>query len=306
MLNNFTLRQLAYFVTAAEEGSTSKAAEVLHLNQSSMSSALTELESIIGVALFLRRRGKGLTLTPVGEELLPAARRTLRSASEFEWLSRTLQTEDRGTLNIGCFDTIAPAYLPRIMAAYRERFPGVQVKITESNQGGLVNALEGGRIEMAITYSVGLPPTLETSLVADPLPHALLPADHRLAGEESVALSQLIGEQFIMINNSPARELITELFERQGLQPRILHHSSNFDHVRAMVHQGIGYTLISQIPGTTPPHWGQGVVPVPLKGEHPGHSIVIAVPKDSTLTRRARHFRTVAGEFRELTGGQEV
>lgn len=301
MLHNFTLRQLAYFVTAAECGSTSGAAELLHLNQSSMSSALTELESAVGVALFVRRQGKGLSLTAAGEELLPPARRALHSAEEFDVQAKSLQGDNSGVLRLGCFETITPAYLPRLAVTFQRYFPDVDVQVLEATQKELIDALNDGRIELAITYDHELPSSFSTTLVAEPVPHVLVSSDHPRAKDPEVSLRQFRDESFVMIDNSPARELIQEHFAVAGFPPKILHSSSNFDHVRAIVHENMGYSMLSQVPGTSPPHWGRGVVAIPIADLPAARRIVAAAPGRIPLSRRAQNFRALAAKFPELS-----
>lgn len=67
-----------------------------------------------------------------------------------------------------------------------------------------------------------------------------------------------------------------------------------------MVHQGFGFTFISQVLGTTPPHWGDGVVVISLRGPHLTHNIATAVVKGAALSRRARNFREIAAEFSSM------
>lgn len=297
MLSNFTLRQLAYFVAAAEAGSTSRAAENLHMSQSSMSSALSELDSALGVELFIRRRGKGLSLTPIGEELLPRARTVLKAAKEVEATTKAAQDEHTGLLRIGCFDVIVPAYLPQLFVAFRTAYPEVIIEVTEGSQELLTEAAAAHRIDVVLTYLRGLPTTLTTTLLARPTPHALLPADHPLAGAAQLSLQMLQEEDFVQIDASPGREIIMDLFADNGVVPNVIHSSPNFDHVRAIISQGLGYGVISQIPGSTPPHWGRSVVAVPLTDTDRYHDLVIAYPGDVPLSRRARNFIRIARQL---------
>lgn len=290
VLNNFTLRQLAYFVAAAEAGSTASAAEKLHMGQSSMSSALSELDAALGVELFVRRRGKGLTLTSVGQDLLPRARAVLKSANEVEAITRASQDEHTGLLRIGCFDVVAPAYLPRALAAFQAEYPEVLIEFTEGPQDKLISSLETNTIDVALTYLRGLPTNIATASVAAPIPHVVLPPDHRYASAHEVSLRMLSEDPFIQLLASPAKELTLDLFADNGAEPNILFGSTNYDHVRAMVHQGFGYSVIAQVPGFTPPHWGDAVATVPLTDPDRNNAIVVGYQKDSPLSKRARNF----------------
>ncbi|WP_010145744.1 LysR family transcriptional regulator [Citricoccus sp. CH26A] len=78
----FTLRQLELFVAAAEHGSFAAAAQSAYVTPNAVSQAVTELEGVLGVVLAVRRRARGLTLTPAGTHLLDGARALLRQATD--------------------------------------------------------------------------------------------------------------------------------------------------------------------------------------------------------------------------------
>ncbi|MGW4026231.1 LysR substrate-binding domain-containing protein [Streptomyces sp. NPDC005009] len=277
MVADFTLRQLAYFVAAAETGTTAAAAGRYFMNQSSMSAALSELESSLGVQLFIRRRGKGLELTSTGRELLPEARRLVREADEFSGRAGALQNELSGRLVIGCFDTIAPALLPPLLKGFARQHPDVEVDFVEGGQETLHEALLDGRIELSLMYEYGLPPSLDRIVVRRPAPHVLVPADHPVAALDEVDLARLADEPFIMISTAPAMPLIEDVFRAAGVTPRVRYSSANFDHIRALVQLGMGYSMISQSAGLRPLHWNDRVVGVTGAGGVP-HQPVVAPP----------------------------
>ena len=99
----FTLRQLEYFVAVAEAGTVTAAAEQVHLSQSAMSTALADLERVLGVQLLVRHHARGVTLTPSGEELLISARLLLRQADDLDMSAHSLGEGLEGRVRLGCF-----------------------------------------------------------------------------------------------------------------------------------------------------------------------------------------------------------
>lgn len=291
MLANFTLKQLSYFVGSAEAGTTAVAAERFFMNQSSMSAALTDLEKGLGVQLFIRTRGKGLELTSTGRALLPEARRLVRAAEEFEAQADSLQNTLSGRLVIGCFSTIAPAHLPGLLRRFHDLHPDVEVDFFEGGQGELHRALLDGRIELSLMYDYDLPPGLERTVFKKPVPHVLVSKAHPVAGLAEVSLRQLAEDPFVMIETSPARPLIMQSFAAAGVVPRIRYSSSNFDHIRSLVHEGLAYAMVSQVIGETPGHWTEDIIAIPCSDPMPPHYVVIASAQEARLTRRARAFR---------------
>lgn len=303
MLANFTLRQLTYFVGAAEAGTTAAAAQRFFLSQSSMSAALTELESALGAQLFIRRRGKGLELTNTGVTLLPEARRLVRAAEEFQGRAGSLQHDLTGRLVIGCFATAAPLALPPLLEEFSRQYPEVQVDFLEAGQSELQQDLLRGRIELAVLYDFDLAPDLQATFMYRPLPHVLLARDHPLAGRTEVGLAEIADEPFIMIETDPARPLTMQVFAASGATPRIRFASGNFDHVRALVHRGMGYTMISHPLGVIPAHWNDGVSAVPVSGAFPATDVALVSVASTKLTLRARAFLDFSIAFYRDTGG---
>ncbi|RZK84403.1 MAG: LysR family transcriptional regulator, partial [Rhodococcus sp. (in: high G+C Gram-positive bacteria)] len=80
----YTMRQLAAFVAVAETGTISGAAERMHLSQSALSAAVTDLEKALKAQLCVRRRARGVQLTPTGEAVLSRARALLQQAGELQ------------------------------------------------------------------------------------------------------------------------------------------------------------------------------------------------------------------------------
>src|SRR5215210_5087596 len=104
-----TLQQLTYFLSAAEHGSFSAAAESLHMAQPSLSEQIRRLEAELGVSLFART-GRRLELTEAGRLLLPQAERTLAAAHEAAESVREVRELAAGTATFGTLGN-APFYL---------------------------------------------------------------------------------------------------------------------------------------------------------------------------------------------------
>lgn len=285
---DFSLRQLKYFVAAAAAGSTLAAADAVYVSQSTMSSALSDLEAALDTQLFLRRRGRGLELTEVGRQLLPRARQLLGDADELRAAASTLQRDLRGPLTIACFDVIAASILPRVLSGFEARHPDVTVDFLDGDRAELLDALETGRAEVAITFERSVPATLAHSTLAQPIPHLLVPAGHRLAGPSPVSLREVAEEPFVLVDADPAGDFVSEAFRSIGIAPPIRFRSRSVATVRALVARGFGVTLVAQgsrLDGRIAP---DGVVAVPVSDAIRPDPIVIV--RAGTLTRRAAAF----------------
>jgi DNA-binding transcriptional LysR family regulator len=289
-LRGISLTQLRYFIRVAERESMTRAAEDLYVAQSAVSSAVAHLEKELGVQLFIRRHAKGLILTAAGKELLLRARQTLTALAEsLESIAGEAQAF-WGPLHVVCFSPIAPFYLPSILAGLKRDHPGLEVHVTEAVAGEVGEYLESGRAEVALTYDLALGDGIDRDVLAEIHPYAALPAAHRLAGEASVKLADLVDEPMILVDLPFSREYFIGVFTERGLQPNVQYRSSSYETVRAMVAQDHGYSLLHQRPATDSTYAGGRVVAVPLADEVRPLPVVVASLQSMRMSRRAGAF----------------
>ena len=124
------MHQLRYTVAVARAGNFSRAAEQCRVAQPSLSQQIQKLEDELGERLFDRLKS-GVKLTPAGEIFLPRAVRILEEAESARREMRDAHSLARGTLNIGVLPTIAPYFLPPIIARFSGEFPGIEVVVHE-------------------------------------------------------------------------------------------------------------------------------------------------------------------------------
>lgn len=290
---DFTLRQLRSFVAAADAGTTRAAAAELFLSQSAVSSAIADLEGALGVQLLVRRRGKGVGLTETGRSLLPRARRLLTEAEGLRDAADELQQALSGRVTIGCFDVLAPSIIPRLIEGFTAAHPAVEVDFLEGSQPELIAAMEAGRIELAIMFDAARSPAVAGDVLAEPVPHVLLSAQHPLADADAVHLRELADDPFIWLDAEPSGDFYARSFSVAGISPRVRYRSRSLSHVRALVQRGLGFALITQ--GVrTERHSADRVVEVPVADAIAPDPIVIGHLADALLTRRAEAFREFA------------
>ena len=120
-----------------------------------MSTALSDLERVLGVQLLVRHHARGVSLTPAGEELLSDARALLRQAQELESAATQHGSGVTGRVTLGCFAILAPYVMPRLLHEVGERLPGVELATTEEALDGLAEGLRHGRLELTLGYDLG-------------------------------------------------------------------------------------------------------------------------------------------------------
>ncbi|WP_371231875.1 LysR substrate-binding domain-containing protein [Pseudomonas sp. QE6] len=298
---SYTLRQLKYFVTTVECGSVAEASRKLYIAQPSISTAIKGLEESFGVQLFIRHHAQGVSLTPSGARFYRKAQELLRMAHEFEQNALADNDVVAGQIDIGCFETVAPLYLPRLIAGFRERYPGVEIRISDGEQQELVQGLTAGRFDLALLYDHDLDGTIATDpLMPAQRPYALLPADHRFAQQDKVSLRDLALEPMILLDVQPSRTYFVSIFEELGLNPHIAFSSPSIEMVRGMVGQGFGFSVLVTRPHSECTYDGKQVVMVNIAEDVSASGLVAAWLKRAQLTKPAQLFVDYARE--ELSG----
>lgn len=283
----FSLRQLEFFVAVADAGSISGGAERCGASQAGVSLAVRDLERHLGVQLLVRRRAKGAVLTEAGHGLLLDARRLLGSADELQALASASGGQVSGALAVGCYVTLAPFLIPPVLDEFAGRHPALDVQVTEGAADDMREALLDGRCELAFLYDRDGDPELSTVPVRTSRPYLILAADHRLAGQESIALAEIADEPLIMFDVPSARNAAAMLAEA-GLAPRLRHLSSNIEVVRCLVARGVGYSILVQRWPTDVSFEGLPIASRPITDPTQERRAVLAWPARTRLTRRAQ------------------
>ncbi|MEV6131416.1 LysR family transcriptional regulator [Streptomyces violaceusniger] len=286
----FTLLQLRYFLVAAERGSMTEASGALHIAQSAVSAAIHNLERDLRVQLFIRRRGRGLTLTPAGERLQQHARELLARAREIEREARGDGETISGPVAVGCFVTLAPYYLPPLFSECTDRHPGIEIDVVEGETDQLVQALRAGRIDFALTYDLGL--TAEMDLRSETIARApayvIVAADHPLARQGSVEPAELSAEPLVLLDLPHSRDYFRSLIAATGTAPDVRYRTRSYETVRSLVARGLGYSVLNQRPATGQTYGGGEIAELELRDGSPPLEVQIASVKGMTQTARAR------------------
>ncbi|WP_406136868.1 LysR family transcriptional regulator [Streptomyces sp. NBC_01089] len=285
----FTLVQLRYFLVAAERGSMTAASAELNIAQSAVSTAIHNLEHDLRVQLFIRRRGRGLVLTPAGERLQHQARELLARAREVEGEARGSGETLSGPVTVGCFVTLAPFYLPALFSACTRRYPAIEMDVAEAEAEQLLQALHAGRIDFALTYDLGLSadPGLRGETIARFPAYAIVHAGHPLAGRGTVKLAELTAEPLVLLDLPYTRDYFRALVADSGTAPDVRYRTQSYETVRSMVAEGLGYSVLNQRPATGQTYGGE-VVELELSDRRPPLELKLATVQGVTQTPRAR------------------
>ena len=202
----FTLRQLEYFIAAGETGSITLASERIHISQPSISTAIAHLERELSVQLFVRHHAQGLSLTPVGREILREAKALVAQAEGLYTLASESGSQVRGPLSLGCMVTLAPMLVPELSHAFTTAYPATRIRYVEGDQEQLITGLRRSETEVALTYDLQVPEDIHFTPLADLPPHVLVGEGHPFASRPAVAVADLVGEPMILLDLPLSRE----------------------------------------------------------------------------------------------------
>ena len=252
------LRQLEYFAAAAHHGGAARAAQALGVSQPSVSKAIADLEALWGEALFVRLHARGMELTAAGVARHRAAQALLEQARA---LSGPRSGALAGLLRVGCLSTLAPRWLPAILAQMRAAHPAIEVQFHEDDTETLMRMLARGALDMALLYDLGLARSgVRLEPVVDLVPYALLPWGHPL----------------VLINLPHSREYFLSLFRSAGVTPRIVCESTSLETVRGLVANGLGVSLLTTRPVSDRSQDGKRLACRRLRGRLAVQSVVLA------------------------------
>ena len=285
----FTLRQIGYFIAAAESGSITLASQRANISAPSVSAAIAHLEQEFGVQLFVRHHAQGLSLTPAGRSLLREARLGIRHM-EGLYAAATEHGGLRGTLNVGCLVTLAPMVMPELVGAFTRANPGCSIQASEHHQESLLRGLRRARIDVALTYDLQAGEDIAFApLVALP-PYAMFGAADELRRRRSVRLAELARRPLLLLDLPISREYLLGLFMRADLTPHVAGRSPHPEVIRSMVASGFGYALFNARPKSLHALDGRRVYPVRLAGTHPPAVLGLASLKEQDRSRLVQAF----------------
>jgi DNA-binding transcriptional LysR family regulator len=181
-------RHFVYLDAVARAGSIRKAADKLHVASTALNRKILEIESEIGTPLF-ERLPRGVRLTAAGEVLLTAVRRTLADLRAAESQIEQLRGLVRGTVRVGCAESVATDLMPATIAHYQQTHPGVQFQVLSGVTAQLIQALLADDVDLVLVHD---PQPAESLRVITALPQplcAMLRPDHPLATRDSLRLA---------------------------------------------------------------------------------------------------------------------
>lgn len=236
------LLRIRAFVAAADAGSLSRAAAILHLTQPALSKQIHSLEEELGVQLF-HREGRGMQLTSSGKDLLQRSRQLLLDVESLSEQAQVLKSGATGVLKVGATSMTLESVLAPFLPAYRRRWPDVDVRITEDGGMRLLRQVHEGNIHLAITGPRD--PDLRFHVLFPVRSIAVMTANHRLARRRTVELRELTDEPLLVLRpDFTLRQTFDAACHMSCLRPRLVFETSVPPALLAMARIRYGVAIV--------------------------------------------------------------
>jgi len=295
---SFELRHLRYFVAVAEELSFTRAAARLHIAQPPLSQQIRQFEDDLGVKLFDRTKHQ-VRLTEVGRAVLEEAQRTLVQAGRVAVAARRAAEGQTGSLTVAFSSSMPHTVLPRVLRAFRSRFPGVNLSLQERSTEEQIELLRSGSVDVGfLRLPVDDP---EGRLVVQPiLTERLilaLPKGHRLAKRRAVAVKSLAKEPFVSLPRHAApglHEQIEAMCRRAGFRPIVSQEAQQIQAIIGLVSAGLGVAIV---PASIQSLHREQVVYRPIQGPPAITRMAVAYEAENASPALRSFLRVVADEL---------
>jgi LysR family transcriptional regulator, salicylic acid-responsive activator of bsdBCD len=279
------IKQLIYFLTIAEEGNISKAAERLHMAQPPLSQQLKLLEEELGVILF-ERNTRRMQITDAGQLLQNRAQQIIELMEKTSKELNDLKEGSQGVLSIGTISSAGETLVPIMVQNFHKVYPGVDFRIKESSTFEILELVKRGVVEIGV---IRTPFNLETfdyiSLPEEPMMAAALGSLLDM-NKTSMNLDELKGKP-LLFHNRYANN-IEEACKKSGFEPKV---KCRIDDTRTMLNWASGGMGIALIPRDM-----MALIPdsnlrfIEIKEETLATKIIVIWRKNHYLSTPARHF----------------
>lgn len=241
------IRQIEYFVEVAKQLSFTKAATTLHVSQPSISKAIQNFEAELGVPLFYRS-SKRLELTDAGQAVLINSMQVLEAFQNMRSELTDLMQLKKGQIRIGIPPIVGAEFFSKLISVYKEQHPYIEILLTEVGTKRIREEIETGELDIGLVCSVtSTNENLETiRFLKDPL-QLIVHESHRLAGQKTIAMSDLTNEAFIIYRKDFILfDRIIEECKNHGFYPTIACETTQKDLFIEMVQAKLGIALLPQ------------------------------------------------------------
>lgn len=289
---SFSLKQIRYFIAAAETGQVSHAAVELNVSQSAVTAAIQQLETTLDMRLFDRNPG-GVSLTAEGARFLLHAHNVMAAVEEAMRVPSTAHQAANGRVKVGVSYTVAGYFLPRHHARFQKNFPNVSLELFEAPRPAIEQGLVDGELDIAVILVSNLENAegLQSEVLLRSSRRLWTPLDHPLLKRERIGIADVSGFPYIMLSVDEASKTAGRYWARTPYSPNTVFVTSSVEAVRSMVAAGMGITILSDMVYRPWSLEGQRIETRILTDEIPTMDVGLAFARGRPMNDATRAFR---------------
>lgn len=262
-----SIKALNYFLHAAEHGSIAKAAQQLNVVPSAISNAIDLVEREFELQLVQRYPAKGIKPTAAG---LVMMRRIRHLVEEYDTLfleGTELRNALSGSLAIGYYAPVAPAFMPAIIAPLVREHPGISVSLVETDNEQAQAGLLDGEFDLILFVAENVRSGIACQALLEAPPYVLVPRDHALRDREHVTRADLSGEPLVLLDLPMTNEYYRSLVQDEDRPANIVATASTHEMIRSLVGAGVGCSILNMRPATAVTYAGDEVLAIPFRSD---------------------------------------
>jgi LysR family cys regulon transcriptional activator len=227
----------------------SEAAEALHTSQPGVSKQIRALEDELGVQVFVRHGKRLIAITEPGKAVVAIAERMLAEAQNLKRAGEEFANDQLGTLTIAATHTQARYALPKAVAAFKRRYPKVELVIHQGNPTQICDQVAAGDADLCVaTEMISEYPELVSLPVYQWNRCVVVPPKHPLLKETPLSLEKLAEHPIVTYDFAFAnRSLVQKAFEARGLKPHVVLSAQDSDVIKTYVELGLGVGILAKM-----------------------------------------------------------
>ncbi|TAM10689.1 MAG: LysR family transcriptional regulator [Nevskiaceae bacterium] len=246
-LSAIDLRHLRYFIAVVEQGSFRAAALKLHISQPPLTRQIQQVEGAVGATLLIRKP-RGVEMTTAGRVFYREARNILMLVERAANQARLTAAGQIGRLDIGIYGSAVFGAIPRIVRAFQERYPDVDIALYTMGRTEQLRALRERRLTLGFNRFFQHEPDLAWEPVQTEHINVAIDSAHPLASRKSLSLTEIAGQPLILYPRSPRPGFIDKVLkalEQQDVTPHSLQEVDDVPTAIALVDSGRGVSFVT-------------------------------------------------------------
>jgi DNA-binding transcriptional LysR family regulator len=247
-LHAITLRQIRYFIAAAEFGKVSTAASMISISPSAITGAINELEALLELTLF-DRHPQGISLTHEGQRFLARCRGVLSALREASYTSYGPDSELRGSFRMAVSSTVIGYFIAPLLARFASAYPDVETHLVEGLEPRITEGLLKNEYDLAyvIISNFKPHPKIQRQILVRSPRRLWLGPKHPLLEQSKITMTDIARLPYIQLTIDGAEQSTARYWDDHSLKPQVIFRSESVEAVRSLIAFGHGVTILSDM-----------------------------------------------------------